>query len=464
MTKEKRVKNPDDKLPIGRFLAWRMRDWSVAASFMIINSYLTIYCTDVMQMPPLLVGTLLMFSKILDAVGEMFAGVLVDNTNTKLGKGRPWELCLIGLWLSEIALFSIPANGSLVVKSIWLFISYALTQSIFQTMLAACQIPYMVRAFKNKTVMTKLQSYGGILGTLLAMVVSVSFPRLMKVIATSPAGWTKLVAMYGLPLMLVGLLRFFFVKEDVKVESDHEGQEDEKVTLKQIIELIKTNKYVWIVLGITLMLQTIQGMGAASYYFTWIVGDIGLYGSLQVLSVAILPLMALFPLMIRKLSLSKVVGIGAIIGLAGYLLNFFAGSNMTMLRFGFILSGISALAPSYLMGIMIYDVATYSAHKGFPRMEGTISAFQNFGTNAGSAIGSFLIGVLLQLAGYSGALATQTPGALFMIRASYSLIPALFCLGMFLLAMAFTKLEKEVAEIEKAHKKNAPAEEAAMNE
>ncbi len=452
--KVKKVKNPDDKLPIGRFLAWRMRDWSVAASFMIINTYLTIYCTDTMKMPPLLVGTLLMFSKVLDAIGEMFAGILVDNTNTKLGRGRPWELCLIGLWLSQIALFSIPEGASLTVKSIWLFVTYALTQSVFQTMLQAAQIPYMVRAFKNKTVMTKLQSYGGILGTLLAMVVSVSFPRLMKTIATSPAGWTKLVAMYGIPLMLVGLLRFFFVKEDVKIENE---KKEEKVTIHNIIQLIKTNKYVWIILGITLALQMIQGMGASSYYFTYIVGDIAKYGSLQVLTIAILPLMALFPVLIKKFTLSQVVGIGALIGFTGYFLNFFAGGNMTVLTIGFVLSGLSALAPSYLMGIMIYDVVTYSSWKGFPRMDGTVSAFNNFGTNAGSAIGSFLMGALLHITGYVGEAATQNPAAMFMIRSAYSLIPALLCIVMYVLARMFMKLEKQIPQIEAEMRGNAEA-------
>ncbi len=457
MAKEKKVKNPDDKLPIGRFLAWRMRDWSVAASFMIINTYLTIYCTDTMKMPPLLVGTLLMFSKVLDAIGEMFAGILVDNTNTKLGRGRPWELCLIGLWLSQIALFSIPADASMTVKSIWLFVAYAMTQSVFQTMLQAAQIPYMVRAFKNKTVMTKLQSYGGILGTILAMTVSVSFPRLMKTIATSPAGWTKLVAMYGIPLMLVGLLRFFFVKEDVKVNNE---EKEEKVTFQNIFQLIKTNKYVWIILGITLMLQVIQGMGASSYYFTYIVGDIGKYGSLQVITIAILPLMALFPMLIKRFSLSQVMGIGAAIGMVGYLINFIAGGNMTLLTIGFVLSGLSALAPSYLMGLMIYDVVTYSSHKGFPRMDGTVSAFNNFGTNAGSAFGSFLIGALLHIAGYSADAAALSPTALFMIRACYSLVPALLCLGMFLLSMSFKKLEVQIPQLEKEIRERNQAENA----
>jgi len=458
MSKERKIKNPDDRLPIGRFFAWRMRDWSLSASYMIINGYLTIYCTDVIHMPPLLVGTLLMVSKVLDAIGEVFAGFIVDNTNTKLGKGRPWELCLIGLWLSQIALFSIPANASLVVKSIWLFITYALTQSVFQTMLAACQTPYMVRAFKNKTVMTKLQSYGGIIGTFLAITVSVSFPRAMKAIATSPAGWTKLICIYGIPLMLIGLLRFFFVKEDVHVEND---DPQEKVTVKDAVTLITTNKYIWILMGITLMLQAIQGLGSATYYFTYIVGDVALYGSLQMITIIILPLMVLFPILSKKMTLSHLIGFGALLGVAGWMLNFFAGSNMTLLRLAFILSGLSSLAPSYLTGIMIVDLATYSSYIGFPRMEGTIGAFNSFGTNVGSAIGSMIMGLLLHIAGYSGAAPVMTPAALNMIRASYSIVPALMSFVMFLLAMAFSKLEKQIPAMEAEMREREQNKEAA---
>lgn len=445
MAKTKPQKNPDNRLPPGRFLAWRMRDWSLAASFLIVNGYLTIYCTDTLGMPIALVGTLLMVSKLIDGVGEMFAGYLVDNTKTKLGRGRPWELCTIGLWLSAIALFSIPAGASLVVKCIWLFVTYALTQSVFQTMLAACQTPYMIRAFKNKTVMVKLQSYGGVLGTFLSMIVSVSFPMLMKRIATSPAGWTKLMCMYGIPLMLIGLIRFIFVKEDVKVEGD---DRTERIHFKEIVNVFKTNKYIWMVGGVTLLIQTLQGMSAFTYYFTYIVGDMDKYGGLQALTMVMLPLMFFFPMIIRKFSVSQLIGGSAILGVGGYIINFFAGANMGLLTAGFLLTGMANLAPAYLTGIMILDCATYSAWKGSPRVEGTISAINNLGTNVGSGLGSLLIGLILGAAGYVGKAAVQTPAALFMIRCTYSLIPAVLYVFIFILMRRFNKLEKQIPQIE----------------
>ena len=213
MAKTKKAPNPD-RLPVGKFVAWRMRDWSLAANF-IVMSYLTIYCTDTLKMPAALVGTLLLASKILDGVGEMFAGYIVDNTRTKFGKGRPYELCILGLWICTYFLFSTPDMG-MVGKSIWVVIFYALVQSVFQTMLAAAQTPYMKRAWANKRVLVKLQSYGGILGTLLSAIVSISFPILMRSMATSHAGWSKLVMIYAIPLGLIGLLRFCICKRNLQ--------------------------------------------------------------------------------------------------------------------------------------------------------------------------------------------------------------------------------------------------------
>jgi probable glucitol transport protein GutA len=75
-----------------------------------------------------------------------------------------------------------------------------------------------------------------------AMAVSISFPMLMNRIATSPAGWSALVAMVAVPAGLIGILRFVFVKETVMIE-EHE----EKPRLTDVFTLMKKNHYVWIV-------------------------------------------------------------------------------------------------------------------------------------------------------------------------------------------------------------------------
>jgi Na+/melibiose symporter-like transporter len=443
MSKEKVKKAPNpDRLPVGKFFAWRASAFSMAANF-IVMGYLTIYCTDTLKMPPALVGALLLASKLLDGVGELFAGYLVDNTKTRFGKGRPYELCLIGLWIFTGLLFSTPEFG-MVGKSVWVVVCYTMVMSVFQTLFAAAQNPYMVRAFANKNVFVKLQSYGGIVGTLLTAIVSISFPMMMRRFATSPKGWSMLVIAYAVPLLLIGLIRFFTVKEVY----DRDQGNTEKIKLSEAILMLRTNKYVWMLAGVTLIIQMMMGMNAAQYYFTYIVGDISKYGTLQALTIVLLLVMFVFPKFIKEFSISTLIGASAIFGLVGYLINFLAGSNMTILAIGFILTSLASLAPSYLVPIMVLDCATYNEWLGNKRMEGTLSSLNGFGTNLGSGIGSAIVGFFLGAAGYVGGAAVQTPEASFMIKSLYSFVPAAMYLLMFII-MRFFNLEKKIPQMEK---------------
>ena len=82
-------KNDPNHLGFGRLMAWKSSDIAMAGLNVIVLGYLSIYCSDTLGIAPAVVGTVLMVSKIIDAFTDIFAGWLVDNTHTKLGKGRP---------------------------------------------------------------------------------------------------------------------------------------------------------------------------------------------------------------------------------------------------------------------------------------------------------------------------------------------------------------------------------------
>ena len=103
-----KVKDPN-QVSIGKFLAWQSRGVSFGA-LMIVTGYITIFCTDTLKMSPALVGTLLMASKIFDGVTDVVAGYVVDNTNSRWGKGRPYEWCIVGSWLCTLLLFYTPVE------------------------------------------------------------------------------------------------------------------------------------------------------------------------------------------------------------------------------------------------------------------------------------------------------------------------------------------------------------------
>lgn len=453
--KKLKEKNPD-RLPFFKFLAWKTSDISMSASFIIIG-YLTIYCTDTLHMPAALVGTLLMASKIFDGVTDLFAGFIVDNTKTRFGKGRPYEFCIIGIWVSAILMFSVP-NIGIVGQSIWIFFAYSFAQSVFATLRTAAALPYTVRAWPNKRVMIKTFSYGGVVTMLGAMTVSISFPMAMRAIAVSAAGWTKLLLMYAVPLMVIAMLRFIFVKEIYNLDAPGSS---EKIKIKVVLEVIKNNHYIWVVAGITFLAQIFAGMNAGVYYFTWIVGDIRKYGALQGLTVIMMVFLFLFPKMMKKFSVPNLVTMGAAAGIIGCLLNFFAGPNMTMLGAALLFIGFASLPTSYLGNIMLVDCASYNEWKGLPRLEGTTATVNNFGSKVGNGVGTAILGLLLGASGYNGALSEQSGSALFMIRSLYSIIPAAIFFLMIIIAQFFSPLSKLIPRIEKENAERRAAEKTA---
>lgn len=449
MKKTREQKKPDpNRVPVGKLFAWPTRDISAGAVALIIAGYFSLYCTDVLGMAPALVGSILMASKIFDGVTDLAAGYFVDNTKSKWGKGRPYELCIIGVWICTYALFSVPEQWGVVGKSIWIFIMYTLVFSVFQTLLNAATTPYIIRAFGTAEAVTKVSSIGGIIITLACMVVSVSFPMLVSSMGQSADGWRKLMATYMIPLLALGLLRFFLVKEDKAVEEAHveNGEEKDKLSIKEIFELLRKNKYVWIC-AIALMIPKMLGaMAAGTYYFQRVVGDLSAYSILQMFSVVILVVMVFFPMLIRRFSGMFVVELAAIIGIFGYVLNFFAGSNMAILIVACILTGISSLPVSYMKSPIIMSIAEYNTMHGMKRMEATIGSVINFLEKLGNAFATFMMGALLSAAHYNGMAEVQPESAIMVIRLSYSLIPAAFTVIVIICCRAFRPLDKMVAQ------------------
>lgn len=227
---------------------------------------------------------------------------------------------------------------------------------------------------------------------------------------------------------------------------------DEKTSVKEIFQMLRRNPYAWDVGIMVGMQQIILGMGAATYYFTYIVGDIGKYGTLQAFTILMLVLMFIFPYLMKKMSVANLVILGCAIGFAGYVLNFFAGASMTMLIIAFFATGFSQLPVSYLQSPMLMEVSSYNEYIGLPRMDSSASSVMNFMSKCCNALGAGILGILLQAAGFisttGNAAVTQPASAVFMIRSLYSLFPAVFMVIAILAARHFNKLSAMRTEIE----------------
>lgn len=455
MAKNK-VKDPN-KLGFGRLLAFKSSDIVAAWINLIMLNYLSIYASDTLGVNILTVSTLLLASKAVDAVTDLFAGIIVDNTHTKLGKGRPYELCIIGMTLCTVLLFAGKPEWSNFAKCAWIFCMYTLTFSVFTTLRAAGSTPYTIRTFSNNPVLLKkISSYGGIVTMAGSIIMKMIFPVLMAKMATSASGWTTLVAIIMLPATIIGLGRFIFCKEDPSVDAT---SKQEPIRFNEIWQLFRRNKYVWLYAVIMLCYNIMTNLAVGAYYFKWVVGSVGMEAMLSAVSFVLVPVMAIFPAIMKKMgSMGKMIFVFSIIGIGGYLIAFFSGSWMPGVLGGYVLGQLATLPIAYYGILFIMNICTYNEMIGLPRMDGSSGILGGFAAKFGGALGAWITGVLLALSGYvSAAGVTEQPAsAVMMIRIDFAIVPVILLAIIGVCCLAFSKLEKQAEEFE-AQKKAAEA-------
>lgn len=258
--KKKTETEQGSRLSFGKLLAWNSSGVASAACFIIVNGYLSKFCTDYLGMEPAAVAAILLLSNVVDAITDLVACYVVDNAKvTRWGKARPYELGILGVWICTILMFHTPEGWSNVVKNVWVFFMYTFAFGVFDTLRNAAAQPYTVRAFGgNRVLIGKISSYGGLITMAGSIVVSLSFPMLMAGMGTSAAGWRKLILLYGVPMLFLGLPRFLFVREDPSVDA---GVQHYKVSVKDILRMLTRNRYIWFYAVVTMMFQAITNLG-----------------------------------------------------------------------------------------------------------------------------------------------------------------------------------------------------------
>ncbi len=438
-----------------KLMAWSLRPASTGICLMIIG-YLSIFCTDTLGVPAAAVGALLLLSKFLDGITDLFAGYIVDKTNTKWGKGRPYEWCVVGMWVTTLLIYMCPAYMSTSLKLVWIFIMYALANSVFYTFLTANTNVYMVRAFSSQKEYVELSTYGGLPSMILMLVFNVIFPVLMGTLATSQHGWIELVLIFAVPLVVLGMMRFFVVKEVRDVDIESHG---EKIQFKDVLTVLRRNPYIYIIALGQFALNFITNMGVQVYYFKRIVGNVELMSTLAITQAIILPMMLILPQILKKKATVFVIKTGVLVTVVGYIINFFAKSNAVLLIIGNLLTGAGVVPLSMLADLLVIECADYNEYIGIRRLEGTLSSLKGFATKVGAGIGASVFGIIIGMLGYDGKLEVQPVAATHAIRLFYSLIPAAFYLIIFI-TYQFYHLGKKMPEIRAVNEKRR--EEAAL--
>lgn len=428
-------------------LSWKMKlTWplfGISANVAgVIVGYISYFASDYMGLSVALVGTLIMISKIFDGFTDVAAGFVIDRTNTRFGKGRPYDFSLIGYWLSIIALFCAPKMNA-VLSAIYLFVMYTLINSVFQTLMNCGGTVYMANALDDPRQSVKLISINSTIGTLCTMIASIIVPQMLDSLGNTHEGWRTITLTFGIPMMILGMLRFFVVKEkrNTSVKTDRIG-------FKEMLVVLSKNKYIllvafincWCSIGCNLNINT------QTYYCVYIMKDIGLGSILSLAMLSVIVIVALMPFLSKRFGTIKVMRACSLIGACGYLLRLINLESVPLLVASSFISMVGFYTFFSFSSALVIDCMDYGEWKTGTRSEGAVAATQSVLSKIGAAVGVGLGGLLMGIAGYNGTLEVQSSATNAMIIALSSWIPALFCIVEFVM-LKFYKLEDNLPQI-----------------
>lgn len=408
-----------------------------------MSAFMLYYYTDYIKISALTVGTIMLFSRLLDGVVDLAMGVIVDRTKSRFGKCRSWILRMtIPFAISAVLLFSVPSGLGDMGKIIYIFITYNLVSAVIYT---AINVPYatlnalITQDQYERSVLSIFRMTLATVGTLI--ITNLTLP-LVKLFGDNASAWTKTFIIFGILSILVFLITFAGTKERVKPSKN---SHQEKLPFYKGVKYLFQNKY-WVMITITLVLIFINyslNSGAAVYYAKVVLKDPNMVGPMNLIA-SIVQIAAMFftAFIIKKIGKRNMLVIGSVIFGLGFAMFAFAGTSYVGIMTACALKGIGNAGISSCMFAIVSDTIEYGEWKTGYRTEGLVNSASSFGFKVGSGLGSAIIGWILAFGGYSEGSVVQSASALISINVIFIYIPVVVSI-LQIIVMAFYHLDKE---------------------
>lgn len=413
-----------------------------------IPSYLNLYYTDTVGMSIGTIGLIIMITKITDGISDMIMGMIIDRTNTKLGKARPWLLAgAFGLAATMMLLFGCPADFSAFGKAFFCAALYFLACPVFGTMVGVAShsvINLISAESDDRAVLGVFKSYGSLIPV---VVIGLVVPSILSSLGENQRTYTIVTAIFAAMAIVSGVLAVVLIRENVTERSRGHLQEKQKVG-DSLRALVKNKYFIYMALGV--IAYNLTAAPVATYYAKYIFGDVGKATLINLPSMLMIFLLPFAVPIVKKWGKRKSIMVGLGASAISHILILFANDNLGLFMVGKVISGLAVIPYFIALIPLTGDICDYALYTSGKPMDGTISSASAMGEKIGSGLTAGIASVMLQAAGYisktDAAFVSQPDSALLMLRVLAGLYPAvLFGLAAFF----FSKIDLEKQGIEK---------------
>lgn len=317
--------------------------------------------------------------------------MLIDNTNSKYGKFRPY-LLITGIPTAILICLMafIPNNINYWAKVAALGAVYACLM-IFQDLYAKCFTNLAQVLTPNSEERTSLLSISMFIYSLGPSIVNMLLPILAVLTGgmTSFTTYRVLFPIFSVVGIALSIITFKYTEEKIVVPKDYVA----KVKFSEGIKQVAKNKYFWLINLYAVLGSMKYGIGAMlGWYCVYLLRNDAMLGIMNtVIGTASVPLMLLAPVLAKKISKKNIIIVTNLLRAVFCVLMLMTLDSKVMFLVFLYLATLMLGGDTVLTSSMTAEIFDYQQWKTGTRLEGFITQFGAMLTAAASLVTGLIL-------------------------------------------------------------------------
>lgn len=449
------------RLSLKEKIGYSLGDAASNIYFQTFVVFLPIFYTDVFGLSAAAMGTMLLVTRIFDAVNDPIMGVIADRTDSRWGKFRPYIAAFaVPLAVGGVLAFTTP-DFSPTGMLVYAYVTYSLLIVLY----TAVNVPYsalmgvITPSSRERTEVSTFRFVAAFVGQFIIGATALTLVERLGG-GSEQLGWQYTMALYGLLVIALLFGTFFLTRERVQPTEAQQGRIGEDLK-----DLVRNKPWLLIAAATVFQLTYIVMRGSATpYYFRYFVQDqqLTLFGSTIDLTYAVFT--------------SSFVTLGTVSTLVGAICtglftkrldkkNTYAAFLVASAAFSafFFLLRPENVLPIYALNVLVSfffgsvsvlqwaiytDTADYGEWAFGRRATGLIMAASLFALKLGLTLGGALVGWMLGVHGFVAGV-EQPEETMLGIRLLMSFYPAVFGIVGGLIMLFYPLSDRLMVTIEK---------------
>ena len=374
----------------------------------LITTFIMYFYTDVVKISVLQVGTIMLIGGIADAVSDAVMGIIVDHTNTRWGKCRPYLIFgAIPMAAACFFVLHVP-DASATVKYIYALITYVIYTLAYTTVLIPQNV--LISAITDDTQDRLATNMFGTLGTNIGQLITGACAlTLVSVLGhgSEYRGYNITILVFGIFGAALTMVDGFNTRERMNMGTAAQ----QKISAADTIRSMKNTP--WIICTVTtlfIIAQVVVKSSTTVYYSTNVLQNAGMSSSL--------------------LSIANIIGIPITLIIP----------NIAVIACA-VIASVGTAFVNGIIYVMCAESIDYGEWKSGIRVQGFLMAFIGFAVKIANSIVQMITTAILNAGGYNGAAEVQTASAVNAIEFCYVWIPVILFVIVFIIN-GFYKLDK----------------------